>query len=348
MAYTVRSSEKLRKSGADGETKALLYLMNFRADSDEIHYFVVDFFNDLTGMDRYSEKLWDVQSKAKKDSSPREIGKELVTLYKNYISDLDFAYYILFLGGCTNTLRKDPSLTTFGTENIKPEALVNIIVGLKEEAFEKTYIDNAKITDELLFAFLEQVTFVVDDKKPCDYVREIIKNHAAIIPNDTVLQAIFNEIRNKQSEKKNTVVEGVTINASAEALNYCRHLTNNEIRLLTLHRIINQNPVSSTVPQSFIPIYITWPPENQKDMFDECKQSMCRALFNKNLAEAFWNLFENIYSEICANPSLSVEEIYRRLDADKRRAETDFDVLSLKFFIAVVKDGILLFPVALL
>lgn len=29
MSYTVKSSEKLRKSGADAETKALLYLMNF-------------------------------------------------------------------------------------------------------------------------------------------------------------------------------------------------------------------------------------------------------------------------------------------------------------------------------
>lgn len=57
MPYTVKASEKTRKSGSDGETKALLYLMNFRSDSDEIHYFIVDFFNDLTGMDRFSAKL---------------------------------------------------------------------------------------------------------------------------------------------------------------------------------------------------------------------------------------------------------------------------------------------------
>ena len=46
MAYTVKSSERLRPSAADTETKALLYLMNFRDDSDEIFFFVVDFFND--------------------------------------------------------------------------------------------------------------------------------------------------------------------------------------------------------------------------------------------------------------------------------------------------------------
>ena len=48
MAYVVKSSERLRPSGADTETKALLYLMNFRQDSNDIYYFLVDFFNDLT------------------------------------------------------------------------------------------------------------------------------------------------------------------------------------------------------------------------------------------------------------------------------------------------------------
>ena len=45
MLYTVKSSDKLWKSGANAETKALLYLMNFRSDSNDIYYFVVDFFN---------------------------------------------------------------------------------------------------------------------------------------------------------------------------------------------------------------------------------------------------------------------------------------------------------------
>ena len=63
MPYKVCTSEKLRKSGADAETKAMLYLMNFRKDSSEMNYFVVDFFNDVTGMDRMGRKLWDVTLK---------------------------------------------------------------------------------------------------------------------------------------------------------------------------------------------------------------------------------------------------------------------------------------------
>lgn len=73
MSYTVKSSEKLRKSGAETETKALLYLMNFRSDSDDIYYFVVDFFNDLTGMNNMATRLWDVQSKGNHNVGPKAI-----------------------------------------------------------------------------------------------------------------------------------------------------------------------------------------------------------------------------------------------------------------------------------
>ena len=89
MTYKVSSSEKLRKSGAEAETKALLYLMNFYPDSQDIHYFIVDFFNDLTGMNRTAKILWDLQSKGAKNSSPKSIGKELVTLFKNFISEIN-------------------------------------------------------------------------------------------------------------------------------------------------------------------------------------------------------------------------------------------------------------------
>lgn len=114
MSYTVRSSEKLRKSGSEAETKALLYLMNFRPDSDDIYYFVVDFFNDLTGMNNMATKLWDMQSKGTHNVGPKAVGKELVTLFKNYMSSISFEAYILFIGSVTGALRKDPSLTVFG------------------------------------------------------------------------------------------------------------------------------------------------------------------------------------------------------------------------------------------
>lgn len=341
MSYTVKSTEKLRKSGADMETKALLYLMNFRDDSDEIHYFVVDFFNDLTGMDRASSKLWDIQSKGAANSSPKSIGKELVTLYKNFLSDLTFSYLILFLGGVSNTVRVDSSKNIFDINNVNSDALIKIVEGLKEESKDKTYIDSSQITTESINKFLKKVLFVIDDKPPCDYVKAIIKEHPHIIPEEKVLNAIFNEIRDEQSSKKNGhVIEGLIISTSDESLNYYRHLTNNEIRLMTLQRIINRDPVSQGLPLSFMPILNQCPPEKQKDMIDECKGSLCRALFNKNAAHSFWAFFEHIYFLILNNPSNNVQDLYRRVDPVLIRKCPDFDTLSIKYFISVVKDGI--------
>ena len=340
MSYTVKSSEKTRKSGADGETKALLYLMNFRSDSNDIHYFVVDFFNDLTGMDRFSTKLWDVQSKAAKNNSPKAIGKELVTLFKNYLSEFEFAYYILFVGGVTSVFRIDATLNTFDINNINDSAITEIKEGIKEEALAKGYINDKDITVHNISDFLNRVLFVIDDKEPSEYVRSIIKNHPGIVPEKQILDAIFNELRDEQSGKKNSKVEGITIQTTDEALNYCRHLTSNEIRLFVLQRIINRNPVEKGVPTSFIPIYNTWVPEHQKDMLDECKQSLCRALFNKNAANTFWTLFESIYDIINTHPHYDVQQIYLSINNNIKNASPDFDILLLKYFIAIVKDGI--------
>ena len=206
MAYMVKSSEKLRPSAADTETKALLYLMNFRDDSDEIYFFVVDFFNDLTGMSRISDKLWDLQSKGDKQSSPYAIGTELVTLYKNYVSEFDFDKYILFLGGVSNTVRKDSSLTRFTLSNINDKALGKLKSGLKDEYKKKTYISDEDITDEKIDKFLSEVYFVIDDQSKADYVKKIIKINPSIIPEEDTLVAIFNEIRDVQAGKKISVL----------------------------------------------------------------------------------------------------------------------------------------------
>ena len=58
MAYVVQSTERVRASGADFETKAMLYLMNCCDDSHEIYCFVIDFFNDVTGLNNFADKAW--------------------------------------------------------------------------------------------------------------------------------------------------------------------------------------------------------------------------------------------------------------------------------------------------
>lgn len=336
MVYIVRSSERLQPSANDNETKALLYLMSYREDSDEIFFFVVDFLNDLTGMNKRANKLWDLQSKGAKKSSPKAIGAELVTLYKNYISDFKFSHYILFLGGVTSTLRKNDKINSFGIENIKESAISNIKIGLKEECEKKEYIDISKATDENISAFLEEVHFVIDSESKSDYVKKIIKLNPSIIPEEDVLIAIFNEIRTAQSSKKSSfVVEGKKLKAPDEVINYGRHLTSSEIRMMVLNRIINQKVLTSNVTISFIDIYNKFPEESRKDMLERCQHDLARALFNVNQQEEFWMLFEDIYNNIVNNPKSTIEEIYRNLNEEM----LDFDAISLKYFIAIIKDG---------
>lgn len=341
MSYTVSSSEKLRKSGSDAETKALLYLMNFHEDHNDIHYFIVDFFNDLTGMDRMSDRLWDIQSKGASNSSPKSLGKELVTLYKNYISDFDFESFILFVGGVSNTVRVDCSKNIFKVNNIKPKALEKVKEGLIEECRTKTYINNADIIPETIGSFLEKVVFVIDDKQPSEYVKSIIKNHLSLIPDSDALTAIFNEIRKIQSDKKNgESVEGRSIVSTDQSLNYYRHLTSGEIKMLVIARIINRNPFDKGCPIPFIDIYNSFPAEKRNEALEDCKLTMSRALFNKNCTEGFWRLFDAIYNIIIDSPQKNVEEIFSFLSRDVKRGCPDFDVLSLKYFIATVKEGI--------
>jgi len=341
MVYTVSSSEKLRKSAADSETKALLYLMNFHENSDEIHYFVVDFFNDLTGMDRMGGRLWDIQSKGSKNNSPKALGRELVTLYKNFVSNFKFDSYILFVGGVSPTVRVDSTKNIFKIDNIQKNSLKKLKEGLVEEARSKTYINPSDIIDNKIDEFLRNVLFVIDDKEPSDYVKSIIKDHIALIPKNDELTAIFNEIRKIQTDKKNTdPVESITITSIDQSLYYYRHLTSGEIKTLVIGRLINKNPFEKACPVPFIDIYSSFPPESRKDALEECKIAFSRALFNKNCAEEFWILFNETYNKILDYPNKSVEEIFNLIDRNTKQNCPDFDVLSLKYFIATVKEGL--------
>ena len=260
------------------------------------------------------------------------------------MSTLDFTTYILFIGSVTGALRIDKTKKTFDIKNIKNTAIVSIKEGLIEEGKSKGYINDDDLTDANITAFLQEVMFVIDDdEKPSEYVKAIIKQHPNIIPEEKVLNAIFNELRDAQASKKNLpVVEGVIIQTCDEALDHCRHLTSNEIRLMALGRIINRDPLNCGISPSFVSLYSSWPPERQKDMLEDCQGSLCRALFNKNAADGFWNLFENVYQLIIQNPTDSVQKIFLKLKTIPNCIECcpDFDVLSLKYFISIVKDGI--------
>ncbi|MBU5592656.1 transposase [Clostridium sp. MSJ-4] len=51
-----------------------------------------------------------------------------------------------------------------------------MLEGLKEECADKEYIHAEGITDEKIKSFLQEVYFVIEDKTPTEYVKEIIKD----------------------------------------------------------------------------------------------------------------------------------------------------------------------------
>ena len=104
MVYIVKSTEKNNEKASEYETKGMLYLMSEHEDADEMHFFVIDFFNDVTSVHRMGHRAWDLQSKGERNLTANKLGKYLVTLYKNYISDFNFSSYILFIRFATSSL----------------------------------------------------------------------------------------------------------------------------------------------------------------------------------------------------------------------------------------------------
>ena len=92
--YTFETTEQNNQKANDYETKALLYLLSFRDDSNNIETFAIDCFNDVTGCNNNFSILWDVQSKNVQGLNPRKIGGNLITLFHNYEHEFPFEYFI--------------------------------------------------------------------------------------------------------------------------------------------------------------------------------------------------------------------------------------------------------------
>lgn len=341
MAYIVSSTEKVRGKGADYETKAMLYLMGGREDSYEIYIFAIDFYNDVTGLNVHAEKAWDLQSKGNVAKGPMEVGRELVTLFKNYLSDLTFNYLILFMAGVPDTFRIDSSINTFGIENINDKALKSVRNGLIKEANDKKYIDNDRITDENVDAFLKRVTFIIDDKTKAEYIKHILSLNPKFIPKDTVLEGIFNTIRDAQAAKKNnSSVEGEMVTHLRDVYAYDRTIKAREIRLMVINTLVNRDIVGGGAPRYFFPLIQNYDGIKQGEVIEDCQLQISVALFDKANSEAFWDLLDAIIDAITDNRQLSTIETYDLIAENNAVRKTLLDVLSIQYLISVMKEAL--------
>ncbi len=342
MPYIISASEKTRKAASETETKALLYLMNFDEDSSQIHYYIIDVINDLSGHSLNMINSWDVQAKGNKSPSPKSIGKEIVTLFKNFMSEFNFMKSILFLGGVSSTFRIDESINVFGIENVLPSARIKMIEGLKEESAKKYYIKNEWITDENIDNFLEQIAFVIDDKGKTEYVRGIINLKTSVIVNDEILISIFDSIRDVQSAKKNNMcVEGIILNSPIDILRFKRHMTSDEIRIMALNRIVNSNIMDKGMPICLNEVIGHLSKNDLKDVIEDCKLNISKALFDKNNSDNFWKLFGEIYSLITENPQGTIDEIFVLIDQNKINCVHHLDEMAVKYLVALIMEVII-------
>ncbi len=341
MAYVVRSTERVKGIGAEYETKAMLYLMSGREDSYEIYSFAIDFYNDVTALNVHADKAWDLQSKGTKTGGPKSVGKEMVTLFKNFMSDLHFDYLILFLAAAPPTLRKDNSLTTFGIDNVSERVLKSVKEGLIEEAYDKTYIEDEWVTDENIDAFLQQVTFVVDDKTKAEHVKNIISLNSKFIPKDSILDGIFNKIRDAQAGKKNNEsVENEIVYHLRDVYSYDRTIKAKEIRLMVINTLVNRDIVGSGAPLCFIPLIQRYDGVKQKEVIEDCQLQIAVALSDKANSDSFWDLLDAIIDAITDNKDMSVGDTYGLVEDNAAVKGTLLDPLSIQYLIAVMKEAL--------
>lgn len=341
MSYIIRSTERTRGNASDYETKAMLYLLEYRDDSDEIYYFAVDFFNDVTGLNTKMNKAWDVQSKGAKNNSPKEIGRELVTLFKNYVSDLEFDNFILFLGGVSSSFRIDESKKVFGIENVEEKSIGKLKEGLIEESESKKYIDKATLTNDNIDGFLKQVVFVIDSKSKTEYIKDMIKVNEKYIPNDGILEGIFNQIRDMQSSKKNNrCVEGEKIENISDVIYYDRLINSKQLKLLVFNSFINNDVFHQSPPVYFRDIIRNFDGLKQNEIVEDCRLKISTVLFDKNNSDKFWELINLIYDTVLSNKKKNVKELFKLIQDKNIYLDSKLDVYAIMYLISSAKEAL--------
>ncbi|NGM17517.1 hypothetical protein GMI70_05825 [Eggerthellaceae bacterium zg-893] len=345
MSYTFISTEMGTPSGNAAETCALLHLMCFADERDDIEQFAIDCFNDVTGMDNSCFNLYDLQSKAGKDANPAKIGEELATLFENFVSDFSqfFHSYTLFVGGVSASVLEDTGLTEFGFHSMKPRAQKSVrekLIATCKKRHRGTIAE--RVTDENVDDFLSGVRFVTAKADPVEYIRALANNTSALLPSERVLRKTFTEIRDMQSKLKNREgIAGKRIEHPYEVMDFGRVLKVRPIRLLILERLLGCDFNKDDVPLEFNDYLQTLPiEEDLDDVAEDCQNAMFKQYFNKNDREAFWTLLNEIVTVLESDHSAGIKDVYNRLDPAAIKACWQMDRRAHLYFIATIKDGL--------
>lgn len=353
--YTIYGSELTASRGNEYETKSLLYLVSMHNEKKKMQYYVVDVFNDVSGMSKDGKFIVDIQSKAHKSMSPKELGKRLVTLFKNYVSEFEFNDYILVV----STLLSKKHLTNIDLNKkeyklislVNKEALIMCKNSLREEVqiygIFKDMIDvyDDRKVEDMINSFVEHVHIFLADDPKYKYVKNILGNTE--YDNNELFVDIFNEISKSQIFKKSyNNIENKIIHTPLDVLNFNRHLTYNQIQMLICKRIIDNDYIANNkaIPFEFV-INLTSKGINRnqiEEIASNCKDEILICMFNRNNTEAFWEGFMNIFEKLKIINHDDLDDCYNYLD------KNDFDKILLNnnnyytklYLLAMIIEGV--------
>lgn len=345
MGYTFISTEQGTPRGNRAETCALLHMMCFSPERDEIDQFAIDCFNDVTGMDNPCLTLHDVQSKAETKITPAKLGVYLATLFENCVSEFSqyFDTLTLFIGGVSPTTLQDPTLTEFSFHHLQPKAQASVRDHLEDACRKRDNgIPDELINDDNIDDFLSRVRFVIAKQDETEYIRALAHNSSAILPDQRTLLGIFGQIRDKQSSLKNRKgIAGKVIERPDAVMDFGRILPARQIRLLVIQRLLNMDFLTTDSPASFRPYLDSLPPEMRpEDVEEDCRNELCLQYFDKNNSDAFWRLLDEVVTIFQDDPAADIQEAYKRLSTDTLAACTQLTKRSHLYFIATIKDGL--------
>lgn len=342
--YKITSSEERNEKATEFETKSLFYLMNYYEKSNKVYWLVIDFFNDVTGVDKLQSECIDIQSKGVKKISKMRLGRYLVTLFKNFISEFNFSDYILFIESLSSNLDNElGGKKVFTINDFTESSIKSIKEGLKKEIGEKSYIevDITKV-DFLVDEFVEKVTFVIDSHTKEQCIKDAVKMSSTVIVDDLYLRKIFKEIRDKQSAKKNNNVEGKLIASIGCFYGFDKHIRKEDIEGLIINRICFKSALGNlkSTPKDFLMLLLKMNTDETivSEEIEKNQNDVFRLLSDKNNTEAYWIFFSNVVKVINDNPSSSLNDLYNKLDKMSLSNIHYLNAMSCKYFIALVKE----------
>lgn len=338
MSYTFRNTEINNEKASVFETKSLLYLIGKSNFKKDIEYITFDCFNDVSGIDKKGNNIWDIQSKNEANLNPKKIGKYFFTLFDNSISEFGFKEYIFFCQHLDDKYKIDTSSRIYNCSNFQSKTFNRIKKGLIDEIkrVKGESIDYSSDID----TFLSKVRIVEDDTTEQEYLKLITKFKNKSLKSDAFYLNVFKELRNIQSAKKNTYIENQTIKCILDVINFNRHLKILEIDTFLICRIIG---VEIFLHKS-IPIYFTvytnqLPIEDISDLIQECNSNLSRCVFNKVSNREFWKICEAIINHLDSHLETDIEQIFQVNFYQYTPRYSYLNETTIKYLIALIIEG---------